>query len=72
MLMFNVFGRTLGVKAVSSGWELYRIDLNENKSSRLHGYIIPADVETEGLAQWLDDIFHEMATAKHPEVKRIA
>ncbi|MBU9824382.1 hypothetical protein FS594_09845 [Rahnella aquatilis] len=71
MMVFNVFGRTIGVKAAESGWKLYRVDLTENKHSPLRGYVIPPDVELNDLTQWLDDIFHEMATAENSEVKRL-
>ncbi|WP_414148486.1 hypothetical protein ACMGGR_06980 [Erwinia sp. BNK-24-b] len=72
MMIFNVFGRTMGIKAINSGWALYRVDLNENKFSRLYDYSVPADLSSDELVQWLDDIFHEAATAKNPVVKRLA
>jgi hypothetical protein len=39
--------------------------------SRLYEVIIPDDLTETEIPGWLDDIFHEAATEKHPEVRRI-
>ena len=72
MLIFDVFGRHIGIRREGGRWLAYRVDLNENKFSRLRDVVIPDGTVEEDIPGWLDDIFHEMATARHPEVRRIA
>lgn len=71
MMIFNVFGRHLGVKREGGRWQVYRVDLTEQKCSRLYDVIIPDDVTEEEISGWLSDIFHEAATARNPDIKRI-
>nr|WP_047607106.1 hypothetical protein [Rahnella aquatilis] len=47
MLIYNVFGRFLGVKKTPDGWQVFRADMAERKFSRLYDVIIPDDM-TEG------------------------
>src|SRR5476649_1459708 len=44
MLIYNVFGRYLGVKQTSEGWQVFRADMSERKFSRLYDIIIPDDL----------------------------
>ncbi|MFA3762089.1 hypothetical protein V1951_17905 [Yersinia sp. 2544 StPb PI] len=71
MLIYGVFGRRLGVKSVANEWQLFRVDCNEGKSSRIYDVIIPSFLTEEEIAAWLADIYHEAASEKHPDVKRI-
>ncbi|ATZ92613.1 MULTISPECIES: hypothetical protein [Dickeya] len=71
MLIYNVFGRIIGVKRHQQQWQVFRIDLNERKHSPLHGVVIPDDATEEEIPVWLDDIFHEAASDKYPQVFRI-
>lgn len=71
MLIYNVFGRYLGVKQTSKGWLVFRADMSERKFSRLYDIIIPDDLTEHEIPGWLGDIFHESASEKHPDVIRV-
>lgn len=71
MIIYDVFGKHIGVQREDGRWLVYRIDLTERKSSRLYEVIIPDDLSETEIPGWLDDIFHEAATSRHPEVRRI-
>lgn len=44
MLIYDVFGRHIGVQRQGERWLLFRVDLNERKCSPLRGIIIPDDL----------------------------
>ncbi|QLR43795.1 hypothetical protein HV346_14415 [Enterobacter sp. RHBSTW-00994] len=71
MLVYDVFGRHIGVRREDERWVVFRVDLTEQKYSRLYGVVIPDELTEDEIPGWLDDIFHEAATARHPDVKRI-
>ncbi|HDG1684749.1 TPA: hypothetical protein PFE28_000671 [Kluyvera cryocrescens] len=71
MLIYDVFGRHIGVQREDERWQVFRVDLTEQKYSRLHSVIIPDDLTEAEIPGWLDDIYHEAATDKHPNVTRI-
>ena len=79
MLIYNVFGRHIGVQRKNDRWLVFRADPKERKFSRLYDIAIPDDMtesEIAGrLADWptgrLADIFQEVATERHPNVERI-
>ncbi|MFA1016592.1 hypothetical protein AB8780_02935 [Enterobacter sp. SAT-E-asb] len=71
MLIYNVFGRHIGVQRKNDRWLVFRADLTERKFSRLYDIAIPDDMREGEIASWLGDIFHEAATARHPNVERI-
>lgn len=71
MMIYDVFGIHIGVQREDGRWLVYRIDFTEQKSSRLYDVIIPDDLSESEIPGWLDDIFHEAATVRHPEVRRI-
>lgn len=71
MLIYNVFGRHIGVKREGGGWLVFRVDLTERKFPRLYEITIPDDMTENEILGWLGDIFHEAATERHPNVKRI-
>ena len=71
MQIYDVFGRHIGVQREGERWLIFRADLTERKFSRLYEVIIPDDLPETEIPGWLDDIFHEAATEKHPEVRRI-
>ena len=68
MLIYDVFGRHIGVQRRHGRWLLFRVDLNERKYSPLHGVIIPDDLTEAEIPGWLGDIFHEAASPRHPDV----
>lgn len=71
MLIYNVFGRHIGVKREHGRWLVFRIDLSERKYSLLKDITIPDELTETELPGWLDDIYHEEATENNPSVKRI-
>ncbi len=71
MLIYDVFGRHIGVQRKDERWLVFRADLTERKFSRLYEIIIPDYLTEAEIVGWLDDIFHEAATENHPDVKRI-
>ena len=71
MLIYNVFGRYLGVKRVDDCWLVFRADLTEKKFSRLYDIVIPDNITEDEILGWLDDIFHEAATDRHHNIKRV-
>ncbi|HAT3644688.1 hypothetical protein [Raoultella ornithinolytica] len=71
MLIFDVFGRHIGVQREGDRWLVFRVDMTEQKYSRLYDVIIPDELTDAEIPGWLDDIFHEAATENHPEVRRI-
>lgn len=71
MLIYQVFNRYIGVKREQTRWLAYRIDLSERKCSPLRDVIIPDELTEAELPGWLGDLFHEAASAKYPDVRRI-
>lgn len=71
MLIYDVFGRHIGIKRKNGRWLVFRADLAEGKFSRLYDIAIPDDMTEDEIAGWLSDIFHEAATERHPNVERI-
>ncbi|TYG05592.1 hypothetical protein DJ548_15640 [Klebsiella grimontii] len=71
MLIYNVFGRHIGVQRQGERWQLFRVDLNEGKFSPLAGVIIPDDLTEAKIPGWLGDIFHEAASPRHPDVRLV-
>ena len=71
MLIYNVFGRHIGVQRQGERWQLFRVDLNEGKFSPLAGVITPDDLTAAEIPGWLGDIFHEAASPRHPDVRLV-
>ena len=69
MLIYDVFGRHIGVQRQGERWQLFRVDLNEGKFSPLAGVIIPDDLTEAEIPGWLGDIFHEAASPRHSDVR---
>ncbi|MBB1625971.1 hypothetical protein [Achromobacter sp. UMC71] len=59
-MKFDVYGRfALEVLHTSRGWEVYH--LTDGKHVRADDIIIPEDVAAGDIAEYLDDLLHEMA-----------
>lgn len=71
MMIYNVFGRLIGVKPAPQGWQLFRVDPAEGKHSRIYDVIIPEFITEQEIPGWLGDIYHEAASERHPDVFRI-
>lgn len=66
-LKFNVFGNLMFVERKSSQWLLFK-DSDCGIATRVYDVVIPADLAPNQIAHYLDDIYHEYATNKHPNV----
>ncbi|CAI2515257.1 MULTISPECIES: DUF7661 family protein [Serratia] len=71
MMIFNVFGRLLGVKRAGDRWQLFRVTLPERKYARSYDIVLPDELTESEIAGYLGDIYHEAATERHPDVFRI-
>jgi hypothetical protein len=59
-MRFNIYGRfQVEVRREDGCWVAYRSDLG--KRMRLDDVVIPADLATDDIAIYLDDVFHEYA-----------
>lgn len=68
-LRFNVFGRIFEVRRESGGWRAFSIGDDGKRGPS--GFEIPSFVEEEELEQYLFDIFHESATPRNGDVRRL-
>jgi len=69
-LHFDVFGRTLVVDRVGQNWVVY--SSAEGRRSLEPEVVIPRAVAEADVAQYLTDLFHELATPDRPSVRRIS
>ena len=68
-IVFDVFGRRIVVEASGDGWVAFILG---NEGKRRNANIpIPPELDADGIAQYLDDLFHEGATPENPNVKII-
>jgi hypothetical protein len=59
-MKFNVYGRfQVEVRRENESWLVYRAEMG--KCAKLNDVAIPSDIEADGIAIYLDDIFHEFA-----------
>ena len=59
-MKFDVYGRfELEVLSTTRGWEVYR--LTDGKHVRVDDIIIPADMAVGDIAEYLDDLLHEIS-----------
>ena len=63
---FDVFGRRIVVEPVSEGWAAFYPGSDGKR--RPVDFVIPSDLDPDGIAKFLDDLFHEHATEDHPAV----
>ena len=68
-LRFDVFGREIAVERMGGGWRPLLIG-GEGKS-RPADFEIPSTVAENELLGYLDDLFHEYATAARPSVRKL-
>jgi len=61
-MKFNIYGRFhVDVRRENDGWIVYRSALG--KRIQLNDVVVPSDLLEHELATYLDDIFHEFASA---------
>lgn len=59
-MRFDIYGRfQLTVLRESDAWQVYRIELG--KRFKVTDLVIPAVLEADEIATYLDDIFHEFS-----------
>jgi hypothetical protein len=59
-MKFNIYGRfQVDVQRENDTWEVYRLELG--KRARMNDIVIPSTLESDEVATYLDDIFHEFA-----------
>jgi hypothetical protein len=63
---FNVFGKPVAVRATDGGWAAFYLGAEGKR--RPADFVVPPDIDADGLRGWLADLFHEEATPRHPEV----
>lgn len=68
-LEFDVFGKRILVERSADGWQAFRPG-PEGKRSPLD-IVIPASVGQHELLQYLDDLYHELATPANPCVRQV-
>ncbi len=69
-LRFNVFGRQVVVAESNSGWATFYVGA-EGKRRPATDIVVPQDMPESDIEQYLDDLCHEWATERHPNVKRL-
>ena len=69
-LRFNVFGRIFEVRRESGTWRTFSLGADGKRGPS--GFEIPSFVEDGELEQYLFDIFHESATPRNGDVRRLA
>ena len=67
---FNVFGRIVEVRREGPLWQVYRVGGDGKRTPA--GFVVPDFVEEHELAQFLEDLFHEIASPHNGDVRRIA
>ena len=59
-MKFDIYGRfQVDVRRENDAWVVYRVALGKRRW--FDDVVIPPDVPADGLATYLDDIFHEYA-----------
>jgi hypothetical protein len=71
MMIYDVFGRQIGVKRTLGKWCVFSVDESQGKRSRIWEIVIPDFLEEHEIAGWLDDMYHECASVMHPCVLRV-
>ena len=68
-LRFNVFGRIVELRRENGEWRTYSVGADGKRGPG--GFEVPSFVEEAELEQYLFDLFHESATSRSGDVKRL-
>lgn len=68
-MRFNIFGTLIGVSATPEGWQAIYLG-NEGKR-RPADFIVPHDLAEGDICEYLADLFHEQATPRNSEARRL-
>jgi hypothetical protein len=66
----DVFGRQVVVEESARGWLVFYVG-QEGKRRLAEDIVVPRSVAAEDMVQYLADLCHEWASARHPQVKRL-
>ena len=66
----DVFGRLMAVERRGDEWRLYDLGA-EGKRSPVPEVTVPATLTDVEVERFLADLFHEYASSRHPDVKRL-
>ena len=66
-MKFDVHGRTLIVQREGERWAVYQSA--DGRRSLAPDIVIPGSLEATEVSQYLADLFHELATPQHPNVR---
>nr|WP_234401253.1 hypothetical protein [Pseudoalteromonas sp. T1lg23B] len=61
----------MSVIKLEQQWLLF-IESDSGIRSRVYDVVIPPDLDESELASYLDDIYHEFASEKHPRVVKVS
>jgi hypothetical protein len=70
IIKFNVFGKQMSVLKKNDEWQLFN-ESDTGIRSRVYDVVIPSDLDFTELGTYLDDIYHEYSSEKHPDVVEI-
>ncbi|QOL24973.1 hypothetical protein LP316_11735 [Thalassotalea sp. LPB0316] len=70
IIKFNVFGKPMSVLKKEHEWQLFN-ESDTGIRSRVYDVVIPSDMDASELASYLDDIYHEYSSEKHPKVIKL-
>ena len=70
IIKFNVFGKQMSVLKINDEWQLFN-ESDTGMRSRVYDVVFPTDLESAELGTYLDDIYHEYSSVKHPDVIKI-
>jgi hypothetical protein len=57
----------MSVHKKNEQWQLFN-ESDTGMRSRVYDVVIPSDLESTELGTYLDDIYHEYSSEKHPDV----
>ena len=69
-MKIDLFGREIEVRRLCDEWRVYYPG-NDGVKRPASDVVIPSGVAEEALLEYLADIYHEYASAKHPDVRRM-
>jgi hypothetical protein len=69
-IRLDVFGRMMTAERADGRWRLRDVGA-DGKRRPANDVVVPGFVGEDELVQYLADVFHESATGRHPEVRRI-
>jgi hypothetical protein len=66
---FDIYGMELDVVRLEDAWRVYQLG-PEGKKRLADGIVIPPELPEDDLLQYLADLLHEHASARHPNATR--